>query len=260
MNNTELVRFEKGGIELYINIQTGESFASKRGYARLANKDESTIRKRCQGAEQGQLLRAEVLTAGGLQGADLITESLICEWLPKDNPEMATKLMQLGVRMFLHTLADYETKPKAISSSNHVKTLSLEQVADSSLKMMTCVEKLENSGDYQLAQLLKSTLGNLIIKETRASQQAEVPQYEGVIDVALKLGFNVPANYEGSLGAFVKKRCGHLLVCHNKRYSVSSHKQIMASMYPANHKEVESAVMDYCVKKAFYHRDIYLPD
>lgn len=114
MSNTNLVCFEQDGIELYIDTVTGESFASKRGYARMSNKDESTIRKRLQGYGDNLVKRVEVQTQGGLQGADLITEALVCEWLPKDNPDMATKLMRLGVRAFLHTLAGYEVSTTAV--------------------------------------------------------------------------------------------------------------------------------------------------
>lgn len=149
-------------------------------------------------------------------------------------------------------------KTGSYSVTQEVKpNLTLPEIADSTLKMSKCINQFENSGDYQLAQLLKSTLGNLILSENqKVLKPVDVEQYEGVIDVAIRLGFNVPSNYEGSLGNFVKKKCGELIVCHNKRYSTSSHKQVMASMYPANSEEVESAVTEYCVSKAFYHRDI----
>lgn len=113
MNNMNLVRFEKESIELYIDTTTGESFASISGYARMAGKDKSTVSRRCQGVAESLLKQAEVPTSGGIQAVALITESLICEWLQKDNPEMATKLMQLGVRVFLHKLAGYQVTSTA---------------------------------------------------------------------------------------------------------------------------------------------------
>lgn len=114
MTTNTLQRFDKDGIELVIDISTGESFATKRGYARMSNKDESTIRKRIQGAESKSLKTAKIPTPGGLQGADLITEDLIAKWLPKDNPAMATQLMKLGTRAFMHKLAGYEINSTAM--------------------------------------------------------------------------------------------------------------------------------------------------
>lgn len=108
-------RFDCNGIELIINTQTGESFATKRGYARMSGKDESTIRKRLKGGDSELVKQAQILTAGGIQGADLISEDLIAEWLPKDNPVMATQLLKLGVRVFLHKMAGFEIKSEAIA-------------------------------------------------------------------------------------------------------------------------------------------------
>ena len=106
------------GLEILINTETGESFASQRGYARLAGKPQSTINSRVSRMSEGErkkfVKEAEVLTPGGLQGVQCLTEDLIVEWLPKDNPEMATQLLKLGVRVFLHTEAGfkYEIKDK----------------------------------------------------------------------------------------------------------------------------------------------------
>ena len=116
MTNNQLQRFDNDGIELIIDTQTGESYATKRGYARMANKDESTIRRRIRTADLKVIKNAEILTAGGLQGADLIHERTIAEWLPKDNPELATQMLMLGVRVFMHKLAGYEVSSTAIQS------------------------------------------------------------------------------------------------------------------------------------------------
>lgn len=107
-----LTRFESDGIELYINTVTGESFASAKGYSRMSNVEYETVKKRCQ---RGGHTQAQILTDKGLQWGTLISEQLICEWLPKDNPKMASKLMQLGVRSFLHTLAGYQVTSDAIA-------------------------------------------------------------------------------------------------------------------------------------------------
>jgi phage antirepressor YoqD-like protein len=112
MSNSSLQRFDQNGIELIIDTQTGESFATAKGYSRMSGKDYDTVKKRCQ---RGGLLTAEVPTEQGFRWGTLITEDLISEWLPKDNPTMATQLMKLGVRVFMHKLAGFEISTTAVT-------------------------------------------------------------------------------------------------------------------------------------------------
>lgn len=109
------------GIEILINTESGESFCSVKGYARMSGKDQSTISRRLasanvdQGIAESASKTAEVLTAGGMQTVALVNEDLIAEWLPKDNPAAATALLKLGVRVVLHNMAGYEVKSAAKS-------------------------------------------------------------------------------------------------------------------------------------------------
>jgi len=105
MSSFSLTRYENNGIELIINTATGESFASVSGYARLSGKAKSTISERFGKLE---LEVAEIETTSGVKTVRLIPEELIVEWLPKDNPVMATQLMRIGVRVYLHKLAGFE--------------------------------------------------------------------------------------------------------------------------------------------------------
>lgn len=111
---SNLTAFNQDGIEIYINNTTGESFASISGYARMSGIAKSTVHNRLKGCSETDLKTAEVLTRSGLQGVRLINEKLIAEWLLKDNPDMATKLLTLGIRVFLHQLAGYEVKSSVI--------------------------------------------------------------------------------------------------------------------------------------------------
>ena len=108
-------RFDKDGIELIIDTATGESFASINGYARMSGKDKSTISRRIGTVASGTHKTGEVLTTSGLKTVALIPESLIAEWLPKDNPTLASQLMLLGVRVFMHKLAGFEVTTNAVS-------------------------------------------------------------------------------------------------------------------------------------------------
>ena len=108
MNNS-LTQFENDGIEIYIDANSGESFTSVSGYARLSGKNKSTILRRLKKALQGVGVKTvQVQTQGGLQGVSLINEDLISEWLPKDNPKMCKEFIKLGVRKFNYLLAGYK--------------------------------------------------------------------------------------------------------------------------------------------------------
>ncbi len=110
---TNLQRYDNDGIELIINTETGESFASISGYARMSGKDRRTITERL---GEFPVIKAEIPTAGGVQGVRLITEDLITTWLPKDNPEIAQKMLKAGVRVFLHQLAGFKVSSTAVQS------------------------------------------------------------------------------------------------------------------------------------------------
>ena len=136
MTNSSLQRFDQDGIELIIDTQTGESFASISGYARMAGKIPSTISRRLtmSGLREKGLEQAQIETAGGLRTVALIPEDVICQWLIKDNYELALKVMQLGVRLFLHTLAGFCVKSEAIGTNKQLES----QIAELTAK----IEKL----------------------------------------------------------------------------------------------------------------------
>lgn len=76
MSNTSLQRFECDGIELLIDVNTGETFASTKGYARMSGRDYDTIKKRCQ---RGGQVDAEIPTEQGLRWGTLISIDKLIE-------------------------------------------------------------------------------------------------------------------------------------------------------------------------------------
>ncbi|BBG58009.1 hypothetical protein [uncultured phage] len=147
MTNSSLQRFDHDGIELIIDTQTGESFATVRGYARMSGKTHTTILRRLKVVTPDVLNHAQIQTAGGLQGGALIPEDLICRWLPKDNPAMASQVLKLGVRLFLHTIAGFQVKSDAIETNKQLES----QIAELTAK----IEKL----DYREVDYIDEILG-----------------------------------------------------------------------------------------------------
>ncbi|MGL6338496.1 MAG: hypothetical protein ACRC80_05065 [Waterburya sp.] len=101
----QLQRYKNDGLELIIDLETGESFTSINGYSRLSGKAKSTTSARIKASSETLFRSSEIDTGYGVKVVRLIPEDMIVEWIPLDNPEIATKLMKMGVRAFLHQLA-----------------------------------------------------------------------------------------------------------------------------------------------------------
>ena len=109
--NNKLTRFNKDGLELIINIDTGEVFASKRALARMCEVSETSIRKWI-GANQIDFKQAQIPTNSGLQCADLLNEDTIYKALAKYNPNLLAQCAKAGLRVYLHGLAGYKYELK----------------------------------------------------------------------------------------------------------------------------------------------------
>lgn len=107
--STKLTRYETSeGIELVINCETGESFATLKGYMRMSGKAKSTISERVKGVRLEYIKDAEIHTPGGLQGVRLIPAKIVFKWLLKDNPELAEAMGTAGATIYLQRLAGYK--------------------------------------------------------------------------------------------------------------------------------------------------------
>jgi hypothetical protein len=131
MANLSLQRFDNDGIELLIDTETGESFASQAGYARMSGVQYDTIRKRVQRLSETSsdtitLKTAEIETPEGIRSVTLIPESIICRWIVMDNPSVAENLMRLGVRVFLHEMAGYKVTSEATDPPRPLSEAELE--------------------------------------------------------------------------------------------------------------------------------------
>ena len=141
---TTLSSFSQGELEIYVDHETGESFASVSSYARMSGRALSTISERINGLRSTPCKKAEVLTSKGLQGIRLIDEDLIAEWLPKDNPAVATQLMKLGVRLFMHKLVGYihqEPKQQPALPTDFVESLEMLLAAEKEKKVLAAANK-----------------------------------------------------------------------------------------------------------------------
>ena len=169
MTVSSLQRFDHDGIELIIDTETGESFTSISGYARMSGKIPSTISRRLtmSGLREKGLDQAQIETASGLRTVALIPEDLICQWLIKDNHELALKVMGLGVRLFLHTIAGFQVKSDAIAANKQLES----QIAELTAK----IDDLDYREVYYIDEILglKEQIKELESKTSTLKEQIE---------------------------------------------------------------------------------------
>ena len=109
---TNLTRFDNDGIEVFINTDTGESFASLNGAARMADEHPETI-KRFLLITNTQTTSNEIDTGYGKKLVTFLDEDAILVVLEKYNPSRLKQFAKLGIRTALHQIAGYQQKPVA---------------------------------------------------------------------------------------------------------------------------------------------------
>ena len=180
-------QFDIDGIELIIDTETGESFASISGYARMSGKPVDTIAKRVKRLSKGLDIssknQAQIPTPGGLQGGTLISEDFVCQWLPKDNPKMATQLMKLGVRKFFHQLAGYTVSRSTQALAPAIES-KLEKIQEENNIIITMLKKFDSAVETSseaIAQKAEEKLdeyhGKKALEFKRIRERNEINKY-----------------------------------------------------------------------------------
>lgn len=103
---SQYVRFDNDGVELVINLESGESFASVSGYARMAGLSVDAISKRVKRDGIATTL-AEVPTPKGLREVQLIHKSTLVSWLSMDYHKTGDPQL---LRVLNHLMEDRSTE------------------------------------------------------------------------------------------------------------------------------------------------------
>ena len=123
-----LTRFEtKDGVELVIDTQTGEAFATQRGYARMSGRDPSTISRRCTKLDEFSAIKnSEIDTGYGVKVVALIPADLVYDWMFEDNPALAKAMGKAGATIFMHQLAGFNVTSTAIAPAPQPEPVKVE--------------------------------------------------------------------------------------------------------------------------------------
>lgn len=146
MYMSNITRYERDGIELAIDTETGEAFATQTGYARMSGLSQQAVNKRCQGYNAAELKTTEIQTAGGFQPCNLIPAKLAFKWMIKDNPELAEKMGECGATVFLHQIAGYQIASNATPPKPQPTVRSRDEAMKAAATISKLVSDLKSAG------------------------------------------------------------------------------------------------------------------
>jgi hypothetical protein len=203
MNN--LTRYEtEDGIELVIDQQTGEAYATQAGYARMSGLSQQAINKRTQQTyNQDQLKFAELQTPQGLRTHNLIPAKTVFKWLIKDNPDLAEKMGECGATVYLHQMAGFKVASTPVQQPAPIPLPPADiRVSNLAIAIQTFNIDINNPRYKQgLQDLVLNILG---VGQPTLTQSTE--QWVGVAERAEELGYSpvLVVKHRSQLGKWVK--------------------------------------------------------
>jgi hypothetical protein len=155
----KLERYEHNGLELVIDLDTGEVYASQSATARMCKVTETTIRKFVSSNQYSPLM-TEIPTAVGLRSSSLLDEDFIHKCISKYNPVFLVECSKCGLRVYLHQLAGFQVTSTALQPKDSIFERLLisidslsEKIDRKEDKINSLVEKIQNQ-DKQMKSLL----------------------------------------------------------------------------------------------------------
>lgn len=192
-------------IEIIVNEETGECFASISALARMCRRNESTIRsfltsRNIWGDE------AKILTSTGMKTSRMFNEKQVFQTLAEYNTELLIKCAEVGIRVYLHRLAGFtfqvKQRPQQQQTQPQLRTRDSVAYIDAAEKL----KQLEKTGfSVALIQLLQDNLGDeLATKLDKSTIAPTTKRLVGVAQRAEELGLPVTLKNRSALGKFVK--------------------------------------------------------
>lgn len=219
-----LQNFNSGNLELTINTETGEAYASQSSLARMCNVSETAIRKWV-ASNQIAVLEAEINTGSGIQGSNLLDENAIYVALSKYKPTLLIQCAKAGLRIYLHGLAGYryqvveQTKPSPQDFDKEERARLLDY-----LEISERLAKLENPliRSY-MEQTVMERLSVALPGKMEAALTGEKDAEDLVICsvVAADLGYTLRKGEDSTLGKYVKKRHNEVGKAQHGKYMVN---------------------------------------
>jgi hypothetical protein len=236
-------RFDSHEFTLYANEDFSQIGTSVRGAAEILGVSDSAIYKRLkQGAISFATLSAEIPTAGGLQGANLITPSVLFRLAVRYNEPLAIAMGEAGAHVFLLGLAGLQVKPVVPQAPTYPQLPPHKEA----LEVSDCIVGIHgNLGDLdpRLAQILIDRAMQTVMPLGLPS--APEPTLAGAVEIATGLGFKV-GKEQSQLGKAVARawrEAGNGEPLKAKRECGGAMRPI--SVYPTNDPTVIVAIKTF---------------
>ena len=205
MNN--LTRFDSDGIELVIDTQTGESFATQSGYARMSGLTVRGVGKRLEKLVNSDLAKtAEIDTGYGIKVVNLISADLVYDWMCEDNLRLAKVMGKTGATVYIHQLAGFKVSSTATVVPQEPKPL---QLPPADVRVSNLINALKVIGfdmeNPRFNQGIKDITGDILGLGQSALKPATGETWCGVAERAEQLGHPVGevARKRSQLGKWV---------------------------------------------------------
>lgn len=195
-----LARFENNdGLELVIDNETGECFASMSASARMCDCSVTAIRRLIGDTES--LRVASLNTSNGVKEMKLLDEGQILKVLAKYNSDLLLIFAQAGLRVYLHQLAGFEVKSTAVAVQ---KETAASKVLPSAIEYAQTVIQLHSSSvPSALKQLLLDKIGDELCTGQKQITSSTEPLKMGVAQRAEELGYKIDRSNRLKLGKFM---------------------------------------------------------
>ena len=210
---SSLQRYDQDGLELVIDTQTGEAFASIKGYARMSGLSKQAISQRVQKlVNQNTVKSAEIDTGYGVKAVNLIPAELVFEWMMGDNPKLALEMGKAGATLYLYGVAGYQVKasePQPISQPKPQLPPADRRVVEFTQALVTLGIDITNP---RFNQEIKDLVTDKILMAGAEPGDTPKETWLGVAEKAERLGYPVAVvtRFRSSLGKWVAKHADEL--------------------------------------------------
>jgi hypothetical protein len=110
MAELSLTRFDRDGLELFVDESTGLAYAHQAAMRRMFAIDSKggSLTRALQGVPKSLVKTAEIPTAKGIQGVTLYPSDVVFSLAIKFNPALAEKMGSAGANVFMLGMAGYQ--------------------------------------------------------------------------------------------------------------------------------------------------------
>jgi hypothetical protein len=201
MDDLIVSRFDRDGLELYVDESTGLAYAHQEAIRRMLGIKSrgGALHNHLRGVSKDRVKTARIQTEGGVQGVLLYSAEVVFEMALEFAPELAKKMGAAGANVFLLGLAGYQLQvaPRAVQAP----TLPCHMIAIEKADAIRHITDTLNDHPRLAQVLIDSAINDIVEKQALLASRLR-----GVAEVANEMGYSTDASSRVRLGIFIKNR------------------------------------------------------